>query len=149
MDFWVTRNGIRPVNKKIEAIVNMTPPKTIKQVRVFVGLVNYYRYTWDKRSHLIQPLTELTSSKLMFEWKDVEQKPFNKIKRIVARGALLIYLYFNKRFDIHTDASDFKLGAVISQYGKPIAFYSLKLTWTKLRYTVMEKGLLSIVETLR
>ena len=38
--FWVTWNGIHPVNKKVEAMVNMTPPKSIIQVSAFVGLVN-------------------------------------------------------------------------------------------------------------
>ena len=54
LGFWVTRNGIRPV-KKVEAIVNMTPPKYIIQARAFVGLVNYYRYMWTRRPHLLQP----------------------------------------------------------------------------------------------
>ena len=61
MVLWVTRNGIRPVNKKVEAIVNMTPPKNVKHVRAFIGLVKYYRDMWAKRSHLLQPLTELMS----------------------------------------------------------------------------------------
>ena len=104
LGFWVTQKGIRPVNKKVEAIVNVMPPINIKQVRAFVGLVNYYRYIW---SHLLQPLTALTSTKIKFKWTDVEQKAFNKIKRIVARDTLLIYPYFNEHFDIHTDAINF------------------------------------------
>ena len=56
---------------------------------------------------------------------------------------------FNKRLDIHTDASDFWLGAVIIQYFKPIAFYSRKLTGLQSRYTISEKELLSIIETLK
>ena len=49
LGFWVTRNGIRPVNRKVEAIVNMTPPNNIIQVHVFVGLVNYYMDMWSRR----------------------------------------------------------------------------------------------------
>ena len=64
----------------------------------------------------------------MFKWTDVEQKAFDKIKQIAARDTLLLYTDFNERFDIHTNASSFKLGAVISQNGKPITFYSRKLT---------------------
>ena len=47
-------------------------------------------------------------------------------------------------FKIHTYASTFQLGAVISQEGKPIAFYSRKLTDIKQRYTVTEKELISV-----
>ena len=52
---------------------------------------------------------------------------------------LLLYPDFNGRFDIHTDASDFQLGAVISQDGKPISFYIRKLTGEQSRYIVTEK----------
>ena len=72
-----------------------------------------------------------------------------KIKRIMAWDTLLTYPDFNETFKIHTDASVLQLGAVISQKGKQIAFYSRKLTYAKQRYTVTERELLSIVETLK
>ena len=106
----------------------MTPPKNIKHVRSFVGLVNYYRDTCDIRSYLLQPLTALTSTNIEFKWTYVEQKEFDKIKQIFACDTLLIYTDFNEHFYIHTDASDFQLGAVIRQNGKLIDFYSRKLT---------------------
>ena len=56
---------------------------------------------------------------------------FNEIKQVVAHDTLLIYPDFNKRFDIHRDASELQLGAGIIQDGKPIAFYSRKLTGPK------------------
>ena len=62
---------------------------------------------------------------------------------------LLDYPYFNEEFKIHTNASDFQLGAIINQNGKLITFYSIKLTDAKKLYTVIEKELLSIVETLK
>ena len=98
---------ICPVNKNTEAIVNMTPPNNIKQVHVFLGLVNYYSYIYAKRSHLLQPLTTLTSTKVKFKCTRAKQKAFDKIEWIVACDTLLIYLDFNECFDIHNDASDF------------------------------------------
>ena len=67
LGFWVTKNEIRTINNKLEAIENMTPPKTRKRVRVIKGLLNYYRYMWDKMSHLIHTLTALTSNKVKFK----------------------------------------------------------------------------------
>ena len=67
----------------------------------------------------------------------------------MACNNLLTYLYFNKTFKIHTDASVFQLGAVISPKEKPISFYSRKLTYAQQRYTVTERELPSIVETLK
>ena len=66
-------------------------------------------------------------------WK----KTIDKIKNIVSHDTLLSYPDFIKRFDIHTDVSDYYLGAVIRQAVKLIAFYSCKLTGTQIRYTVM------------
>jgi transposase InsO family protein len=62
---------------------------------------------------------------------------------------MLAYPDFKKPFVIHTDASHYQLGAVISQNGKPIAFYSRKLNDAQTRYTTTERELLSIVETLK
>ena len=77
-----------------------------------------------------------------------KQDAFNKIKRILACDNLLTYPDFNKTFKIHTNDSALQLGAVISQKGKPIDFYSRKLTDAQQRYTVSEKKPPSIAETL-
>ena len=67
----------------------------------------------------------------------------------MARDTLSTYLYFNETFKIHTGASAFQLGAVISQRCKHIAFHSRKLIYEKKRYTVMRREILIIVETLK
>ena len=74
---------------------------------------------------------------------------FDEIKRIVARNTLLLYSDFNKRLNIHTDASDFHLVSVIIQDDKPIDFYIRNLTGPQIGYIVIEKGFISIVETLK
>ena len=66
----------------------------------------------------------------------MEQKGFDDIKRAVDQDTLLSYPDFNKRFDIHTNARDYHLGAVIIQHGKPIALCRRKLTGPQTRYTV-------------
>ena len=65
------------------------------------------------------------------------------------RNSLLTYPDFNENFKIYTNASDFKLGAVILQKGKPIAFYSRKRTESQQRYKVTERELLIISETMK
>jgi hypothetical protein len=61
---------------------------------------------------------------------------------------VLIFPDFNKVFEIHTDVSNYQLGLVISQDQKPIAFYSKNLSATQRNYTVGEREMISIVETL-
>ena len=59
LGYWVTRNGIQPLPSKVDAMLSMAEPKTKKQLRAFVGLVNYYRDMWRRRSHVLAPLTTL------------------------------------------------------------------------------------------
>ena len=101
------------------------------------------------RSDILTPLSAMTSKQAKWNWDTKCQKAFDSIKKIVSRETLLSYPNFNEPFDIHTDASKLQLGAVISQKGKPIAFYSRKLNPAQVNYTTTERELLSIVETLK
>ena len=68
---------------------------------------------------------------------------------MIGRELLLAHLDFNAPFEIHTDASKLQIGAVISQKGKPIAFYSQKMNRAKQNYTTTKKELISIVANLK
>ena len=149
LGYWITRDGVRPVSKKVDAIIAIKPPTTVKQVRSFVGMVNYYCDMWKRRSHLLTPLTALTQKGHKFKWTDLEQKAFDEIKRVLAQNTILTYPNFKLPFEIHTDASDLQLGSVIMQEGKPLAFYSRKLNSAQRNYDTRDKELLSIVETLK
>jgi hypothetical protein len=81
LGYWITRNGIQPVQRKVEAILKITAPKTRKELRHFIGIVNYYRDMWFRRSERLPPLTSLTSSKVKFEWLPTHQQAFDKIKK--------------------------------------------------------------------
>ena len=149
LGYWITRKGIQPTTSKVHAIGNIATPKTRKQLRSFIGMVNYYRDMWIRRSDVLAPLAALTSKTTKWNWTEEHQKAFDTMKKIIAKEVLLAYPDFNDEFVIHTDASHTQLGAVISQKGKPIAFYSRKLKPEQTRYTTTERELLSIVETLK
>ena len=102
-----------------------------------------------RRSHILASLARLTSKTVKWVWTDIEQKAFDTIKQVISQEVLLAYPNFNKKFTIHTDASNLQLGAVISQDNKPIAFYSQKLNPAQRRYTTTKQELLAIVETLK
>ncbi len=67
------------------------------------------------------------------------QKAFDKMHLLMAANALAAYPDHNKRFDMHTDASDFQLDACIIQEGRPVAYFSQKLAKSQQNYTTMEK----------
>ena len=91
----------------------------------------------------------LTSTESKWDWTDKHKKAFDPIKNVISRKMLLSYPDFTKPFDIHTDASDLQLSAVISQNKNPIVFYSIKLNPAQTCYTTTERQLLAIVETLK
>jgi len=104
---------------------------------------------WVRRSHVLAPLTALMSKTTKWKWEPQHQKAFAMAKRVIAKETLLAYPNFNEPFQIHSDASHYQLGAVVSQEEKLIAFYSRKLNPVQTRYTTTERELLSIVETLK
>ena len=112
-------------------------------------MINYYRDMWIRRSKILAPLSKVTSKNAKWEWNTEQQQAFDTIKKIVSQETLLRHPDFNKEFEIHTDASKAQIGAVIAQEGRPIAFYSRRLTDCQTRYTTTERELLAIVETLK
>jgi hypothetical protein len=83
LGYWITRKGIQPVQSKVEAILKIKAPKTRKELRHFISMVNFYRNKCFHRSELLAPLTSLTSSKVKFEWLPTHQQALIKSKRLL------------------------------------------------------------------
>jgi RNase H-like domain found in reverse transcriptase len=109
----------------------------------------FYRDMFPQRSHILAPLTALVGGKGPLKWTADCQQAFKQIKAIMAKDAFLMYPDHNKPFHVYCDASDPQLGAVIMQEHAPVAFYSCKLNNAQKNYTVGEKEILSVVETLK
>ena len=149
LGYWLTRNGIQPQPKKVEAIMRLKSPRNARQLRHFLGMVNFYRDMWRRRSHLIAPLTQLLGKGKKFKWGKEHQQAFEEIKSAISKETLLAFPDFSKEFHIYVDASDYQLGGVIMQEGKPLAFYSRKMSDAQRGYTTGERELLSVVETIK
>ncbi len=106
---------------------------------------------WQSWAHVLKPSTDQFSLKKRapIKWTDEMQQAFYKMCLLMAANALAAYPYHNKQFDVYTDASDFQLGTCIIQEGRPIAYFSRKLTKSQQNYTTVEKEMLSIITTLK
>ena len=74
LGYHVTHDGVMPILKKFKDIQALVVPKTRKQLRQFIGMINFYRDTWKNCSELLAPLTALTPKKFKYDWKDEHQK---------------------------------------------------------------------------
>ena len=150
LGYWLTPNRLKPWHKKIDPILWLQHPRTVKDLRSFISAVTYYRTMFPKQAHILAPLTALTSQKSgNVAWSTECQQAFDTIKAILSLDVLLHYPDHNKPFHVYTDASNLQLGAVIVQDNRPVAFYSRKLNAAQRNHTTMEKKLLSVVETLK
>jgi hypothetical protein len=148
--FRLTKQGILPQTKKVKAIMGMERPKNKKELRQFIGMVNYYRYMWKKQSHVLVPLDTLAGKNSKFEWKEEHYTTaFNEMKAIVSKETLLSFPEYSQRFELYVDASDKQLSAVLMQGKKVLAFFLKKLTEMMKKYGVREKEMLSVIESLK
>jgi hypothetical protein len=123
LGFVLTPKGIKPLTKRVQAfILQISSPKTIKQVRSFIGMINHYKHMIPQRAHLITPLANLTKKGVSFKWTTECEANFQAIKQLLAKRIALSYPDFHKSFDIYTDASKYQLGAVITQDKKTYCF---------------------------
>ncbi len=135
LGYWLTPTSPKPWKKKIDAVLEMEAPKTLKELYGFIGMINYYCNMWPHRAHILMPLMSQTGApkkgqtQQKYVWKKEMQTAFDQMKALMAMDIRCAYLNHNMTFHIYTDASDFQyqLGLCIIQDGQPVAYYSKKL----------------------
>lgn len=146
----ITQDGVKPNPDKIKKILEWPIPTTQKQIKQFLGLSGYYRRFIHNYSKISKNLTKFLKKGTVVNILDPEYvKSFETLKNIIATDQILAYPDFNKPFILTTDASEYALGAVLSQMHdkleRPIAFASRTLNDTEIRYATNEKEALAII----
>jgi hypothetical protein len=77
LGYWITRDGIKPLPDKVKAILAINTPKNRIELRSFIGIINYYRDMWVKRSHVLAPLATLTTNKKKWDWGPQQDVAFD------------------------------------------------------------------------
>ncbi|KAA3449090.1 gag-pol polyprotein [Gossypium australe] len=146
---FLIRCGIEVDSSKIDAIREWPTPTTVTQIRSFLGLAGFYRRFVRDFSSIAAPLHELTKKGVPFAWSDSQEVAFNTLKDKLTHAPLLQLPDFGKIFELECDASGIGLGAVLLQEGKPVAYFSEKLSGASLRYSTYDKELYALVRTLQ
>jgi hypothetical protein len=122
--------------------------KTITQVRSFLGLAGFYHRFVKDFSTIAAPLNALTKKGVPFSWGTTKENAFTMLKDKLTHAPLLQLPDFNKIFELEYDASGIGLGGVLLQDGKPVAYFSEKLSGPVLNYSTYDKELYALVRTL-
>ena len=147
-------DGIQTDPAKTSSIATWPLPQNISQLRGFLGLASYYRRFIKEFGKIALPMTAMLENDEAFIWTDKGKRAFTEIKHFLTNPPILAYPDFFATFILDTDASDFGIGAVLSQKGKdesenPIAYYSRGFNKHEQNYSVTRKELLAAIESMK
>lgn len=152
LGYVVDSNGLHADPEKVEAIVNYPAPKNRKEVRRFLGTASWYRRFIPNFSTLASPLNQLTSqgkNAPPFLWSAQADAAFKSLKDCLVSTPVLSCPDYSKPFEVHTDASNVGIGAVLTQtldgVERVIAYMSKSLSKQEQNYSATEREALAVL----
>jgi hypothetical protein len=140
--------GVATDPEKIKAVQDWPPPKSLAELRGFLGLAGYYRRFIKDYGKICRPLFD-SLKKGEFKWDQKQVDAFEDIKMALCSAPALALPDFSKLFTLEADASDKSIGAVLMQEGKPIAFLSKSLGPKAAGLSTYDKEALALIEALK
>ncbi|TPX45336.1 hypothetical protein SeMB42_g04053 [Synchytrium endobioticum] len=150
----VNKYGYRKQPEKLAAIRDWGVPKSVKDVRAFLGYVNFYRPFAKDLSIVAKPLFDLTQKDTSFTWQSQHSDAFNRVKQILVQDVFLMFPKPDQPYYVYFDSSDLGTGAVLQQtdeegHLRPLEFYSKKWNAAEYNYSTPDKELYGLVLALK
>jgi hypothetical protein len=134
---------------KVKVILEWSRPSNVTEVRSFLGAAQYWRKFIANFSSIAAPLHAVTSVKQVFQWGGKQQQAFDTLKEKISSTPVLSLPNLRQPFEIQTDASNYEMGAVLLQYGKPICFHSETFNGAVINYPTYDKELYALVQSVK
>ncbi|KAL1199253.1 putative mitochondrial protein [Cardamine amara subsp. amara] len=148
LGYVVSAEELKVDREKIRAIQEWPTQTNVSQVRSFHGLASFYRQFVRDFSTVASPLTALIKKSTGLLWGDRQEQAFTELKNHLTHAPLLVLHDFHKMFEIECDPSGIDIWAVLTQGGRPVAYFSEKLTGATLIYPICDKELYALVRAL-
>ena len=145
----VSASGVSVDPEKVEAVMSWERPKSVFEVRSFLGLAVYYRRFIEDFSRLMTPMTRLTRKEVKFDWDDRCEEAFQELKRILTTAPILIVSDRGQGYKVYCDASRAGFGCVLMQSERVVASGSRQLKSHEQNYPTHDMKLAGIVFTLK
>ena len=145
----VSASGVSVDPEKVKAIMSWERPKSVIEIRSFLGLVGYYRRFIEDFSRLAAPMARLTRKEVKFEWNGLCEKAFQELKRRLTTTPILIVSKRGQRYIVYCDASKDGLGCVLMQSKRVIAYDSRQLKNHEQNYPTHDMELTALVFALK
>jgi hypothetical protein len=118
----ISAEGIAVDPSKVQEVLDCKSPKSVMQIRSFLGLAGYYRRFIPNFSKIAKPMTQLLEKKVMFKWSPQCEEAFLTLKKLLTTAPILAQPNIEKPFDVYCDASGTGIGGVLMQDGRAIAY---------------------------
>ena len=141
--------GVSVDPEKVEAVMSWERPKSVFEIRSFLGLPRYYRRFIEDFSRLATPMTRLTRKEVKFEWDDRCEETFQELKRTLTSAPILIVPDRGLGYTVYCDASRAGLGCVLMQSGRVVAYGSRQLKIHEQNYPTHDMELAAVVFALK
>jgi hypothetical protein len=145
----ISSEGISVDPSKVRDMLDWKSPRTVHQVRSFIGLAGYYRRFIPNFSKIVKPITILLKKEEKYVWNVERDEAFQTLKKLLTTSLVLAQPDITKSFDAYYDASCTGLGCVLMQDSHVIAYSSQQLCHHEEYYPMHDLELAAIVLALR